>query len=102
MFSRLIKIIKLNLKNVYSLICIAVGNEWKTTFRVRCIYYQSKINFFELCNALITFQIYINLILMEMLDDFAIAYLDDIIIYFKNMEKHVYYVRAIFKRLQRF
>ena len=39
---------------------------------------------FKLSNALISFQSYINKILVEKLDIFVIVYLDDILIYIKD------------------
>ena len=41
--------------------------------------------FFDLFNALAIFQGYINKILAEKLDIFVIVYLDDFLIYMKNL-----------------
>ena len=40
---------------------------------------------FQLFNALVSFQGYINKILAEKLDSFVIVYLDDIFIYIKDL-----------------
>ena len=42
---------------------------------------------FQLSNALISFQIYINKILAKKLNIFVIIYLDDIFIYTKNLNQ---------------
>ena len=51
--------------------------------------------FFKLINALITFQFYINKFLFELLDNFIIIYLNNILIYSKSLKqykKHVYII----------
>ena len=55
---------------------------------------------FELTNMSATFQELINHVLYDHLNKFIIAYLNDILIYFKNEENHEKHVREILKRLQ--
>ena len=55
---------------------------------------------FELTNTSATFQELINHMLYNHLDKFVIAYLDNILIYFKNEENHKKHVKEILKRLQ--
>src|SRR6266536_783815 len=55
---------------------------------------------FELTNASATFQRLINHVLYDHLNKFVIAYLDDILIYFKNEEDHKKHVKEVLKRLQ--
>ncbi len=40
-----------------------------------------------------------NNVLFDYLDDFYIAYLDDILIYFNNKLEYKYHVRKVLKRL---
>ena len=54
---------------------------------------------FGLTNAPATFQSYINSALREYLDDFCVAYLDDILIYSKTLEEHVTHVRKVLEKL---
>ena len=57
--------------------------------------YKYKVLPFGLINGLITYQWYINDILFDYLNNFYTAYLDNIIIYFKNelkYKKHIYKV----------
>jgi hypothetical protein len=50
-------------------------------------------------NTPVTFQRRINYILGEYLDDFIIAYLDDIIIYLNSVEEHKEYIKWVLKKL---
>jgi len=54
---------------------------------------------FELKNTLITFQRLINDTFREYLDDFAITYLDDILIYSDDLEMHCSHVHKILRKL---
>jgi len=54
---------------------------------------------FELKNTPATFQRLINDTLREYLDDFAITYLDDILIYSDNLEMHRSHVHKILRKL---
>ena len=59
------------------------------------------IMLFNLCNASITFQAFINDVLREYLNVFCIAYFDDILIYSNIKEKHLHYVDKILNKLQK-
>jgi len=54
---------------------------------------------FELKNTLTTFQRLINNTLREYLDDFAITYLNDILIYSDDLEMHCSHVHKILRKL---
>ena len=57
---------------------------------------------FDLSNILVTFQKYINKILTEKLDIFVIVYLDDILIYTKDLgQPHVEAVCWVLDQLQK-
>src|SRR5205809_3788448 len=55
---------------------------------------------FELINTSATFQELINHMLYNHLNKFVIAYLDDILIYFKNKKNHKKHVKEILRRFQ--
>ena len=55
--------------------------------------------FFELINALAIYQNLINNILQEHLDIFIIAYLNDILVYFKTKEESIKHVNIVLKLL---
>jgi Reverse transcriptase (RNA-dependent DNA polymerase) len=56
---------------------------------------------FGLINALILYQSLINNILRKYLDDFVVAYLNDILIYSKTKEEHIKHVTAVLKALKK-
>ncbi len=56
---------------------------------------------FELKNAPATFQRLINNTLREYLDDFAITYLDNILIYSDDLEMHCSHVHKVLKKLNK-
>ena len=54
---------------------------------------------FRLINVPATFQKRINSILREYLDEFVIAYLNNIIIYSNSKEEHFKYIKQVLQRL---
>ena len=72
-----------------------------TAFRTRFGSYEWLVTPFGLANAPSTFQRYINWALREFLDDFASAYLDDVLIFTEgSLQKHHEHVRQVIERLQ--
>ena len=82
------RFIKLKLKNVYHRIRIKQNNEWKMTFRTRYDHFEYQIMLFELTNAPIIFQIYINKILRRLINVICVIYLNDILIFNEDSTKH--------------
>src|SRR4030081_3425014 len=80
---------KIDLRTAYHLLQIALGDEWKTAFRTLYGHFEYLVMPFGLTNAPATFQAYINEVLRTYLDEFCVAYLDDILIYSKTQEEHV-------------
>ena len=56
---------------------------------------------FELTNVSATFQELINYVLYDHLNEFVIAYLDNILIYSKNKEDHEKQIKKVLKRFQK-
>jgi hypothetical protein len=54
---------------------------------------------FRLANTLVIFQVYINTILIGLLDYFIIIYLDNILIYSRNKGKYYNYICQVLTRL---
>jgi hypothetical protein len=57
---------------------------------------------FGLCNALATFQAYINRALVGLVDICCVVYLDDILVYSDTREQHVRDLREVLERLRKF
>jgi hypothetical protein len=94
--------IKLNVKDVFHRIRIRKENEWKTTFKCRFDHYQYRIMFFELTNSSITFQVYINKTMHSYLDLFVLMYINDLLMFFSFIEKHIEHVKLMLQRLKQF
>ena len=67
---------------------IKEGDEWKTAFRTRHGHFEYNVMPFELINAPTTFEHLMNNIFHEFLNEFFVFYLDDILIFSKNLEEH--------------
>ena len=82
------RFIKLNLKNVYHQVRIKKSDEWKTAFRTRYKYFEYQIISFDLINASIIFQIYINKALKRLIDIICVVYLNNILIFNEESTEH--------------
>ena len=65
-------------------------------------YFKYMIMSFDLNNASVIFQTYINKILTELLNNFCVIYLNDILIFFVEKIDHVDHVKQILERLRKF
>ena len=63
------------------------GDEWKTAFWTRYNYFESQVIRFDLSNALVSLQSYMNKILAEKLDIFVIVYLNKILIHTDDLDQ---------------
>ena len=93
-FNQIIIFIKLNIKIIYDRFRIRKKNEIFIAFRIRFELFEYLIMFFYLCNKFAFFQNYIKNIFYKYLDDFCIAYLDNILIYNDNKIKYKFHVRC--------
>jgi len=92
---------KLDVIAAFHKLRIAKGDEWLTAFRTRFGLYEWLVTPFGLANAPSTFQRYINWALRDILDDFASAYLDDILVFTDgSLKDHRKHVRMVLQRLQ--
>ncbi|CAI7741815.1 unnamed protein product [Closterium sp. NIES-54] len=85
----------------YSQIKMADNLIHKTAFRTRYGSYKYMVMPFGLCNAPATFQAEMNHILRPLLDECVVVYVDDILIYSKNMKEHMEHLRKVFKILRK-
>jgi hypothetical protein len=91
---------KLDIRQAFYRIRMKEGLEDLTTFRTRYGSYKYKVLPFGLCNGPASFQRYINDVLMEYLDDFCTAYMDDILIYSEDPLEHELHVKKVLERLR--
>jgi len=75
---------KLDLRGAYNLIRIKEGDEYKKAFWTRYGQFEYWVMPFSLTNTPATFQSYINDCRRPYIDNFAVCYLDDILIYSTN------------------
>ena len=76
----------LNMIAIYNRLRIKKDDEWKTTFKTRYEHFEYIVLSFDFINAFVTFQKFVNKILIERLNFIVISYLNDIVIYFNNMK----------------
>jgi hypothetical protein len=74
--------------------------EWKTAFYTHYGHYEYMIMPFSLTNAPASMQALVNDVLREFLDQFYVAYLDDILIYLETKEQHIRHVKQMLRALQ--
>jgi hypothetical protein len=91
---------KLDMREAYYRLRIASGDEWKTAFRTRYGHYEYTVVLFGLVNVPAAFKGHINSVLREHLDQFRIAYLDDIVVYSNSLEEHTEHVQCVLAKLQ--
>ncbi|KAI4890669.1 hypothetical protein NFI96_002022 [Prochilodus magdalenae] len=70
---------KLDLRSAYNLVRIRKGDEWKTAFHTTRGHYEYRVMSFGLRNAPSVFQAFVNDVLRDMIGQFVIAYIDDIL-----------------------
>lgn len=78
---------------------IRAGDEWKTPFSTTSGHYQNNVMAYGLVNATAFFQAFMNDVFRDMINRYIIVYLDDILIYSKNLAEHVTHVRKVLHRL---
>ena len=92
---------KFNILKAFNWIRIKEENEWKTVFCTWLKHYEYLIMFFNLINASVTFQTFVNNILRRYLNQFVIVYLNDILVYSKTKKEHVQHVKKILQTLKK-
>lgn len=86
-------------KGAYNLICVHQGNEWKTAFVCTYGHFEYRVIPFGLCNAPATFQGFVNDVFYDLLDNYVIAHLDDILVYSRMWEEDDVHIREVLSHL---
>ena len=92
---------KLDIQEEYYKVYIKKKKEWKTVFQTRYELYEYQVMSFELTNTSAMFQKLINHVLYNHLNEFVIAYLNDILIYSENEEDHEKHIKEILRKFQK-
>ncbi|QRW24229.1 Retrotransposable element Tf2 protein [Rhizoctonia solani] len=92
---------KLDLCWGYNNVRIKEGNEWKTAFRTKYGLFEYLVMPFGLTNAPAAFQHFMNDLFRDLIDVTVVIYLDDILIFSENPEKHPEHVREVLLRLMK-
>ncbi len=77
---------------------IQKGDEWKMAFRIH--YFEYVVMSFGLTNAPIVFQHMMNDVFYEYLDDFIVCYINNILIFSKNMANHERHVCLVLEKFR--
>src|SRR6266481_7636476 len=81
---------------------IKEGDEWKAAFHTNRGLFEPLVMYFGLTNSPATFQMMMNDIFKELIDDgFVAIYMDDILVYTRTIEHHQEVMARVLKVLQR-
>ena len=93
---------QLDLTSAYRRMRIQESDKWKTAFCTRYGHFEYQVMLFGPPNASASFQDYINKILGKKLDIFVVVYLDNILIYTKDLvQLHVDAVHWVLEQLRK-
>lgn len=74
----------------------------KTAFTTKYGNYNFKVMSFGLTNAPASFQREMNRILLPLIGKCLFVYIDDIVVYSKTLEEHIYHLKLLFKILRKY
>ena len=90
---------KLDLRSGYWQFPVRPKDTAKTAFRTRYGHFEFLVAPFGLTNCPAQFQTLVQDILSDFLDVFVVVFIDDILVYSKDMKSHVEHVRQVLERL---
>ena len=91
---------KLDVISAFKKLRTKEGDEWKAAFTCRYGLFEPLVLPFSLCNCPASFQAYINHALRGLIDQFYMAYMDEILIYSDNLTDHRRHVKTKLHRLR--
>ncbi len=92
---------KFDIFETFNWIWIKEKNEWKTVFHTQLKHYEYLIMSFDLINASVMFQIFMNNVLQCYLNQFIIVYLNNILIYLRTKKEHMQHVKKVLQTLKK-
>ena len=92
---------KFNILKTFNQIWIKEEDEWKTVFHTQLKHYEYLIMSFDLINASVMLQIFMNNVLQRYLNQFIIVYLNDILVYSKIKKAYVQHVKKVLQTLKK-
>ncbi|WVZ89147.1 hypothetical protein U9M48_035592 [Paspalum notatum var. saurae] len=91
----------LDLNSGFHQIRLKPGEEPKTTFQTHFGHYEFRVMSFGLCGSPGTFHGAMNTTLQPLWHKCVLVFFDDILIYSKSYEEHVYHIRAVLELLSK-
>lgn len=79
---------------------IKEGDEFKTAFQTYNGHYEYKVMSFGLTGAPTIFQGFMNFVLAPLLRKCVVVFIDDILVYSRNLQEHMEHLRQVFTLLQ--
>ncbi|GBG80262.1 hypothetical protein CBR_g30628 [Chara braunii] len=92
---------KIDLRSGYHQIRVAAADQPKTAFRSRFGHYEFTVMPFGFTNAPVTFQRVMKDVFSDILEQYVLIYLDDILVYSRTLEEHLRHLRDVLDCLSR-
>ena len=93
--------ILIDLQDGYYYLYIKEGDKWKIAFRTRYRHYKFTIIPMGLTNVVAGFQRQTNNVLQLYLDQFVLVYLDNILVYSKELIEHIGQVKKVLDKVRK-
>ncbi|GBE84238.1 hypothetical protein SCP_0602160 [Sparassis crispa] len=92
---------KMDLRSGYNNVRIKDGDQWKGAFKTNHGLFEPMVMFFGLCNSPATFQMMMNALFKDMINEgWIVIYMDDILIFSNDLEEHHVQTRRVLQRLK--